>query len=233
MIDFHTHILPGIDDGSPDMDTTLLMLQAQKDAGIHALCATPHFCANKNTIESFLNAREAALSKTIQALPPDKAYPQIIAGAEVDYYPGIGSDPHIKKLCIAHTHVLLVKMPLRKWGSMVISDLEELIRRKFSVVLTHWEKYLDIKGNKNGLARIEELPFIAQINAETLLHNGKKQKRALNIINSSRRCILASDCHNLTNRPPNLAPAFCVVEEKIDPVIAVEAELFMKELLKL
>ena len=48
MIDFHTHILPGMDDGSNSIEESLAMLQAEGDAGIERVVFTPHFYASQN-----------------------------------------------------------------------------------------------------------------------------------------------------------------------------------------
>ena len=60
IIDFHSHILPGIDDGSKDLGTSLEMLKISKEQGIDYMVATPHFHATRISISHFLEAREEA-----------------------------------------------------------------------------------------------------------------------------------------------------------------------------
>lgn len=55
IIDFHSHILPGIDDGSRDVSMSLELLKESRNQGIGAVVATPHFYANNNTIDRFLD----------------------------------------------------------------------------------------------------------------------------------------------------------------------------------
>ena len=57
MVDFHSHILPGIDDGAKDVETSVKMLELAKSQGIHTIIATPHYYPNKKKLEDFLSAR--------------------------------------------------------------------------------------------------------------------------------------------------------------------------------
>ena len=72
IIDFHTHILPGIDDGSRDIDTSCRMLEMAAEQGVELIVATPHFYASRDRIEHFLEKREHArniLSDKLQNYP--------------------------------------------------------------------------------------------------------------------------------------------------------------------
>ena len=54
MIDFHSHILPGIDDGSKNTQMSLAMIEEEKKQGVHTIVATPHFYADEDSVERFL-----------------------------------------------------------------------------------------------------------------------------------------------------------------------------------
>ena len=83
MLDFHTHILPGIDDGSRDIDMTEKMLRMEQSMGVSHIYATPHFYAHRRSIDSFLERRDRALSK-VCALPGyGDSLPAVTPGAEV------------------------------------------------------------------------------------------------------------------------------------------------------
>ena len=53
MIDFHTHILPGIDDGSRNSEESIQMLNLEQEQDITKIVFTPHFYANRNSVERF------------------------------------------------------------------------------------------------------------------------------------------------------------------------------------
>lgn len=62
-IDFHTHILPGIDDGSRNVEMSLRMLAAQREQQVDEIVATPHFYAQKDSVEEFLLRRQCSYEK--------------------------------------------------------------------------------------------------------------------------------------------------------------------------
>lgn len=68
--DYHCHILPGIDDGSDSVETSLSMVKMMKEQGVKKIIATPHFYAHreKNT-ESYLNKRQKAFDSLMNAKP--------------------------------------------------------------------------------------------------------------------------------------------------------------------
>ena len=130
LVDFHTHILPGIDDGSQDESMTRDMLFEEKRQGVVDIVATPHFYANQMSVDGFLENRSAALEKTEQIRrEADEPLPSIITGAEVYYFSGIGCAEEIPRLCIGDTRVLLLEMPFEQWTDDVLRDVKDLIRK--------------------------------------------------------------------------------------------------------
>ena len=81
VIDFHSHILPGIDDGARNLETSLAMLRQVSSQGVDYMIATPHFYASHDRVDAFLNRREDAYNSLKEAYD---AYEKAIA----DNYPG-------------------------------------------------------------------------------------------------------------------------------------------------
>ena len=67
MIDLHTHILPGIDDGSPNAGTSMRMLRQMAVQGTQILCASPHYYADEQSIHEFCEKRDVAFAEVRQA----------------------------------------------------------------------------------------------------------------------------------------------------------------------
>ena len=65
VLDLHSHVLPGIDDGSPDVETSLEMLRLSAQQGVEAMVATPHFYAWRNRVERFLRRRQRAFEQLV------------------------------------------------------------------------------------------------------------------------------------------------------------------------
>lgn len=73
MIDVHSHILPAIDDGSRNVETSQKMLEMSAAQGVELICATPHFYASRDRVDEFLRRREASYERLQLALTAIKA----------------------------------------------------------------------------------------------------------------------------------------------------------------
>ena len=138
MIDWHTHILPGMDDGSRDPAESLAMLEALASQGIRTVIATPHFYANDESLATFLERRQQAMDR-LQAAGVSK--PRILLGAEVRYYQGISRLEGLKELRIRGSKLLLLEMPMTKWTQSMVRELIEMAgRSSIRIVLAHVER---------------------------------------------------------------------------------------------
>lgn len=212
MIDFHTHILPGIDDGSRNVNMTAAMLREEKRQGAELVVATPHFYANQMPIERFLENRARAIAKTERMrAEADEALPAIVVGAEVYFFQGMGRAAMVDKLCVGDTRTLLLEMPFEQWTEAMLRDVEQLIeRRGLNIVLAHIERYHGFQRDKAVWNRVMALPLTPQINAGSfikkggLFHPNGKRKFCLRYLEEHPRLIVGSDCHNLEGRAPNV-----------------------------
>ena len=94
MTDFHTHVLPKMDDGSSGTEESLDMLRAAAAQGIAAVVATPHYYAKREAPEKFLERRQASyrrLREVIESQGAAELLPELYLGAEVKMFSGIGS----------------------------------------------------------------------------------------------------------------------------------------------
>ena len=198
VIDFHSHVLPGIDDGSKNIETSMEMLQTSKAAGVDRMIATPHFYADCDRIERFLERRE-------------QAYLSI---AEVALSEGISQAEKIEKLTICDSNLLLLEMPFRTWRQSDIEEVKQLIyRRNFSLIIAHLERYMKKAENRKYISELMELPVMIQINAESLL-DWKQSRTLLRMVKKGQIHVLGSDCHGMHHRPPNLMEGRQVIEKK-------------------
>ena len=174
VIDFHSHILPGIDDGSRNVETSIGMLWMCKEHGVDTMIATPHFYADSNTVERFIDSRQKAYDKV---MAENTDIPQIIMGAEVAFFAGISRAEKTDALKVEGTDIMLLEMPFVTWSDSVVQEVRDLIeKRHFHIILAHIERFLQIPGNKPYVRQILELPVTVQVNAETLLDFRQKGK---------------------------------------------------------
>lgn len=223
MIDFHTHILPGIDDGSRDIHMTEQMLETEKRQGVTHIYATPHFYAHRRSVQQFLERRERALASTRELLMKREDLPEITAGAEVYYFRGMGRAEHLTELCIEGTDILLLEMPFDQWHSEQYRDVVDILRKRhLRVVLAHIERYEGLQRDTGVWEEIMSLHVTLQMNSSSFIkgitsgmHARHTQKFCLGMLEDYDNCIIGTDCHNLSDRPPNLGEARKMIEKKL------------------
>ena len=139
LVDFHSHILPGVDHGSGSLETTLFQLKAAKSVGINRVVATSHFYPNAHDVNRFVEKRNRALSRVLSC---GENIPEIRVGAEVLICGGIENLPDIEKLFIRGTDTLLLELPfVTKLDSSYYTSVERLLSRNIDVVIAHADRY--------------------------------------------------------------------------------------------
>lgn len=221
MIDFHTHILPGLDDGSRDIDMTEKMLRMEQSMGVSHIYATPHFYAHRRSVESFLERRNRALEKTKELLAKEPELPRITAGAEVYYFTGIGRAKQLEELCIEGTNILLLELPFAQWHSDIVENINELMnKRGFHIILAHVERYEQFQKSRHVWDHLLDIPLTIQLNCEDIINAGSIFKRnhmhktSMELLSRYDNVIIGSDCHNLTDRKPNLDEARVIIRKR-------------------
>ncbi|MBQ4598926.1 MAG: hypothetical protein IJB19_03350 [Clostridia bacterium] len=215
-IDFHCHILPGMDfDGTNDVCESIAMCKLLRSQGVEAVCATPHFYPWNEDVDAFLTRRGKALA----ALQASGCPLEIFPGAEVQIFQSL-SECRADRMCIGESNVILLEMPQAPFQSWMIPAIENTVY-KYSLipVIAHIERYGYTPEQLQKFAHIPKMIF--QITASEL-----KYKYSLKLLHAISACgvpvVLGSDAHNMTSR----APQFDVIGEKM----AAKAGYFHKSL---
>ena len=204
MIDIHTHILPGMDDGSVSLEESLAMAKESARQGVRLLAATPHFYATQEDPNSFLRRREKSLALLESAW--QDSFPTLLVGAEVRYFDGISRVEEVTHLTLDHTRILLLEMPFTSWSGRMVDEVLELQRsRGLQVLLAHVERYLKDQDSQVW-ETFRQNGVWMQCNANFFLRWQTKRK-AQALFKKGEIQMLGSDTHNMTSRPPNLAMA--------------------------
>lgn len=218
MLDFHSHFLPGIDDGSDSVSLSLTMLNEWCNQGIDTVCATPHFYASRNNPERFIRRRNDAYEQVREAMAkysPSNGgpWPDIKLGAEVYFFDGISRYEGLHDLCLEGTNLLLLEMPFHPWTSRMIDEVS-IISSTTGImpVAAHIERYLD--QPKNLVKAFLDLDIFIQTNGESVLERGTSRK-SLKMLKKGIVTFWGSDAHNMGNRAPNLGPALKVISKSL------------------
>ncbi len=215
LIDFHSHVLPGMDDGAKDLATSLMMLGEMQRQGIALVMATSHFYLIENSIAEFLDRRNTAYRHLMAGADASGAViPPVRLGAEVHLTKGLSAEPDLAKLCLEGTRCLLLELPFASWPGWVVDAVGEIRSRGISPILAHVERQAGYPGNEDLIARLLAMDLAVQINAESILSR-EEQRFCLKLIKNGVTVVLGSDTHNLSSRPPRLKEAAGVIRKKL------------------
>lgn len=206
MFDFHTHILPNVDDGSQSVAESLAMLAELTRQGVSGVAATPHYYAHCSSPDRFFEARQDAWNRLKPNLPPET--PEIRLGAEVQYFEGIHRLRELEQFRLEGTNLLLIEMPMCKWTDRMQSCILEINRQDtITVLLAHIERYMRYQ-NAKVLDKLQSEGVLMQASASFFI---EKHRTALKLFRKGRIHLLGSDAHNMTQRAPNLGDALEII----------------------
>ncbi len=215
IIDFHSHILPGIDDGSRSIEESIALLRKEAEQGINHVVATPHFYPQHDTPERFLARRAEAEAALREEMGKHTGLPKLSIGAEVYFFNGISDCDAIFPLTIDQKRCILVEMPIGPWPEKVYQELEGIYSKQSLVpVIAHVDRYFGRFRTFGIPERLTELPVLVQANAEFFLNRATSAK-ALRMLKKDQIHLLGSDCHNLSSRSPNLMEAVTFIETRL------------------
>ncbi len=213
MIDFHSHILPGVDDGSKNVEMSIKMLRESAAQGVTDICLTPHFYAEQNTPQKFLERRARAAEELSAHL--EDGLPRIHLGAEVKYFEGICQCEDLELLKLQGTDIILVEMPFMNWTDRIWRDIEEISSYpNTKVMLAHLERYLQFNADKY-LTKSAMRDILVQSNAENFTSGFFQRRKALKMLKEGIIDVIGSDCHNLSSRPQNIAEAREIIRKSL------------------
>ena len=215
MTDFHSHILPDMDDGPETVEESLDILRESFLQGVDTMISTSHFYANEEYPEEFLKRRTLAASRLEEAmLFSTEVYPKIILGAEVLFFPGISEADGIDLLRIGNSRCILIEPPMAPWSDDMLDEIQQL-RENYNLipVIAHVDRYMTMLRDHSLIDRVLRRDLIVQVNGSYFL-TPKTQEAALKNLKAGKIHLIGSDCHNLSSRSPNLSMVRKLVSEK-------------------
>lgn len=233
MIDFHSHILPRIDDGSSSVEMSIAMLRMQAEQGIDCVVATPHFYANYDNPVDFLDRRDRAEEKLRREMAKYSDLPQVFVGAEVYYFRGISQSDYISQLTIRGTSCIMVEMVHSPWQPSVYEELEQIHRRwGLTPIIAHVDRYIKPLRSYGIPANLAKLPVLVQANADFFLRRSTAGM-SMRMLRSEQVHLLGSDCHNLSSRKPNLGDAHHAIKDRLGEAALTRVQDLGRQVLSL
>lgn len=209
MIDIHSHILPGVDDGVKTLDEALEMLRIAAAGGVTTQVLTPHIQPGRfDNSKAFLEQRfdefriavdRAGIDIELRLAAEVHAGPEIMTMVANDTLPWLGEYRGMK--------TFLLEFPLTNVPAGSINLVHWLIQRGVLPVIVHPERCREWQEHPQRLEPFLEAGCPIQITASSLLGSFGTAARRIGeeLIDTGTDVVLASDSHNLAYRPPDLA----------------------------
>jgi len=195
--DIHSHVLPGIDDGSPDIESSLELLKGMHELGIRKVVATPHIIGDmyRNNAATIT----AALEKLKEAIPGSGLDIELSAAAEYmldDYFLSLLKNN--TPLLSIHDNIILTEqsyvMPLGNLHEVAF----ELVTRGYKPIMAHPERYGYYHNNFEIYEDLKEMGFLLQVNLLSLTgyYGSSATKAAKFIFEHGLADLVGTDMHH-------------------------------------
>ncbi|MEG1887491.1 MAG: CpsB/CapC family capsule biosynthesis tyrosine phosphatase [Oscillospiraceae bacterium] len=233
IVDIHSHVLPGIDDGAKTMQETFRLLRMLKKQGVEGVVATPHFYPKYDDLDAHLEKAEGVYKKICDQLGDNLFVPRIFLGHEVRYFRGISESETIHKLKISGTNKILIEMSYDGISTHMLDDILSIqYNLGLTPIIAHIDRYVEFEGFDKALEILKEHEIKAQINADSVLGSNKKQ--AFKMLNDGLISYIGSDTHSIEARPPQIdafmKKAFRKVDEKVVKRLEYNSECLFNEM---
>jgi protein-tyrosine phosphatase len=218
VIDLHSHILPGLDDGVESLPAAVELARAAVADGVHVIAATPHV---RDDYPTSADDMQRALESTRAALAAENVPLELRPGGEIalDRLPQLEEDELQRFALGGSARTLMLEFPYYGWPLSLEDALFELRVRGFRIVLAHPERNDEVQSRPERLARLVETGTLIQLTAASL--DGRLGIRtrttAVRLLELGHAHLIASDAHAPSVRHVGISTAAAAVG---DPALA-------------
>ena len=215
MVDLHHHLLPGLDDGSPNLETSVAMARIAANDGITHVVATPH----ANNVYTFDPERIARLIVALRSALESEAIPLTIASGcdfHLSYDNMQDAIAHPRKYTVNGGDYLLVELPDYGLSPHLDEAFYELGLAGMKPILTHPERNPTLQRDPKRLADWMRIGLLTQVTTSSVVGQmGRAAERMSHKMLADRWVhFLATDAHNTESRPPRMRAAHDLVAKK-------------------
>jgi len=219
MIDLHTHILPGWDDGAEDYAEAKRMLAVAHKDGISKIVLTPHIFRVTKHSEG-LEGLKGRIRTFMEQSKPFEI--ELFAGAEVYIHPDMVRRIKDFGLTINGSNYIFIEFPAELVPIGATNLLFQMMLEGLIPIISHPERNSMLAQTPELLYDLIRQGAIGQVTAQSITGEfGKKtQKAAESFLRHRLVHLIASDAHNSTTRPPRLAEAVEMAKKIVGPAAA-------------
>ena len=221
MVDIHSHILPGVDDGARNLTESIEMAKMAVQEGITKIVASPHHCTSR-----YYNPKEEIIPKVEQlnkTLLQENIPLEVLVGQEVRIIGDLVSELENNQIStINNNSYVLVEFPANHVPHYAEQLFYKIQMYGLIPIIVHPERNSQIIEQPDKLYNLIEKGAVSQITAASICgYFGRKiQKFSTQLIEANLAHVVASDAHNTTNRSFKMMEAFDIIEKEFGTEIA-------------
>ena len=208
-VDIHTHILPGVDDGSPDLEHSISLLRMAWEDGTGAVILTPHYRGRyrSNTPQKLREIYDKLRAHVEVELPEMELYLGNEAGIEIELSEKLAEG---QVLSLDGGNYVLLEFTSSSSSGKIVKGVLEILNSGFTPIIAHAERYDAFCKNKRLAEEVIGLGALIQLNAGSIMGNsGFAAKRCCYRLLRKRQVhFIASDAHDKKYRPPQLGECY-------------------------
>lgn len=216
MIDLHTHILPGVDDGSRNLEESLEMCRRAYAGGTRGIAATSHGNLGNLTVERYKTAYQLLTRELEKENIPIRLY----TGMEIFMNPDAVTRLETGKLLtLNHTRYVLIEFDFNEEAWMAEEYLHMLEEAGYIPVIAHVERYFFVQKHPEIVYQWVQQGYVIQTNKGSLLGAfGKKERdTGISLLEHQLIHVVASDTHGPDRRTPDMTQTVRFLEETAGP----------------
>ncbi|QSX05265.1 hypothetical protein JYG23_11340 [Sedimentibacter sp. zth1] len=222
MIDIHTHLLHDIDDGASTCEIALQMIKMERNQGVTTVICTPHL--NKGELSASIYDINKSYNVLMQKIEENGINIKVLLGHEINCQDNIFEILKSSNfLTMAGSKYIMLEL-----DNNLLNDIENMLYEiklmGYIPILAHIERYTKLFERKKMLGIIVDEGAHLQINADSILskHNNTEVKFCKYLLKNRLVSFVASDCHNLNDRKPNLKVCYKYLSSKYGVKYAYE-----------
>ncbi len=234
MIDFHSHILPNVDDGAKSVEETFNLIQEAKDTGFDAIVTTSHF------MEGYYEVKKAEIEVWVNALneklPEQNIDIKLYTANEVYLSDNIINLLETKRAStINNTNYVLFEMPLNAEPMNLYDIVYEMLGHKLIPILAHPERYTFVQKDPSLIYELIEKGVLMQANYTSILgkYGEKAQILVKKFLKNDMIHFLGSDVHKEKTVYPQIQKALkeienIIGEEKLEELTTINPKFVLE-----
>ena len=192
MIDFHSHILPNIDDGSKSMEETISLLEEAEKAGFTKIVSTSHY------MEQYYETNEEQRLELINKVKEQSQGIDLFLGSEIYVTEELIKLLHNKKAStINNTKYVLFELPLNAKEIGAKEIIYKLIENDYIPIIAHPERYSYVQKDINYIKELTQMGALLQANYGSIIgmYGNKAKKTVKKLLKNDEIQFLGSDVH--------------------------------------